>query len=408
MKNRSIAKIFVLALSLVLLMTAVIGLTASAEGEGSGDIYSTTIVHNDKISIAIAVKATAAEIADGTVVVNYTWDGSDVVKTATYREAHATKEGYVWVVTEGVAAYDLGLNANITSYYNGEVVETGTYSVANFLYNKLYKDGVTGEAKACYEALLAYGATSQAYLDKNADAPVNALNYAYTKTEGVKIDGVSSVLGKSGVTLTYNGSADLVAWVINGKTVMNATNNYAITVDGVVEVNAIAGDMTISIGDKSFSASKGNWLYNTAVNANSAAANDLVIYDKNYEGTFTTNAYGAALVFNKYGQLIKVYDGANGWFYSIDNVETGRVSAASVGFSTSNYATVAWSNLQEGEVLVICPNDGANAADSSRTFALSLRNIDGTGAYKLVDGEHPYFGKVATISGFVFEALPQE
>ena len=58
-----------LALSLVLLMTAAIGLTASAEGEGSGDIYSTTIVHNDKISIAIAVKATAAEIADGTASV---------------------------------------------------------------------------------------------------------------------------------------------------------------------------------------------------------------------------------------------------------------------------------------------------------------------------------------------------
>ncbi len=148
MKNRSITKFFVLALSLVLFMTAVIGITAYAGNNDSGDIYSTTIVHDDKISLAIAVKATAEEIADGTVVVNYVWENSDDVKTATYGEAHATEEGYVWVVTEGVAAYDLGLNATITSYVKSGneyvEVESGVYSVATFLYNKLYRDGVEG------------------------------------------------------------------------------------------------------------------------------------------------------------------------------------------------------------------------------------------------------------------------
>ena len=412
MKIRNLTKILVLALSLALLMTAAIGITASAEGEevvdNRGDIYSTSIVHNDKIGIAIAVKATAEEIANNTVTVKYQWADEAEPKTATYFGAHETQEGYVWVVTEGVAAYDLAREATITSYLNENQVESGKYSVATFLYTKLYKDGVTGAAQECYEALLAYGAASQTFLNQNADAPVNALDYAYTNNADVKINGAYSVLGKTSATLTYNGTADLIAWVINGETVMNATNNYAITVDGIVEVDVVAGDMTIAVNGKSFSATKGNWLYNTAVTTGSAANYDLIIYDKNFQGSFTTNSYGAALVFNKYGQLIKVYDGANGWFYSIDNVSTGRVSGASVGFTTSTYATFAWEKLEEGETLVICPNDGTNASDSPRSFALALRNINGNGVYVLVDGEHPYFGKVATISGLTFEALPQE
>ena len=390
MKIRNLTKILVLALSLALLMTAAIGITASAEGEevvdNRGDIYSTSIVHNDKIGIAIAVKATAEEIANNTVTVKYQWADEAEPKTATYFGTHE-KEGYVWVVTEGVAAYDLAREATITSYLNENQVESGNYSVATFLYTKLYKDGVTGAAQDCYEALLAYGAASQTFLNQNADAPVNALDYAYTNNADVKINGAYSVLGKTSATLTYNGTADLIAWVINGETVMNATNNYAITVDGIVEVDVVAGDMTIAINGKSFSATKGNWLYNTAVTTGSAANYDLIIYDKNYQGTFNTNGYGAALVFDKNGKLVKIYDAANIGYYT----EAGK--AASAHFTTSNYATVAWSDLQDGETLAIFPNDGGS--NTARGWALGLR-FDGS------------IGKVATISGLTFEALPEE
>ena len=223
MKNRSITKFFVLALSLVLFMTAVIGITAYAGNNDSGDIYSTTIVHDDKISLAIAVKATAEEIANGTVVVNY-----------------------VWVVTEGVAAYDLGLNATITSYVkSGDdyvEVESGVYSVATFLYNKLYRDGVEGEAKACYEALLAYGATSQAFLDKNADAPVDELNYAYTTNEDIKINGQSSVFANE-VTVAYNGDKNIGGWIVNGVTYPAEQTTFE--VNGVTEIEAFEALLTI-------------------------------------------------------------------------------------------------------------------------------------------------------------------
>ena len=161
--------------------------------------------------------------------------------------------------------------------------------------------------------------------------------------------------------------------------------------------------VTFSVNGKTFTAAEGKWLYNTAVSSSNAANYAMIIYDKNYTGSFTTNSYGAAIVLDKYGKLTKIYDGANGWFYALDNVATGRVSASSVGFTTANYATVAFSNLADGETLIIFPNDGGSNA--ARGFALGLRNIDGTGAYKLENGEHPYFGKVVSITGFEFLPL---
>ena len=158
--------------------------------------------------------------------------------------------------------------------------------------------------------------------------------------------------------------------------------------------------MTFNVNGKTFTAVDGKWIYNQAVTATTAQNYSMIIYDKNYTGAVTTNAYGAAIVLDQYGKLIKIYDGANGWFYALDNVATGRVSAASAGFTTANYATVAWDKLAEGETLIIFPNDGATNA--ARGFALGLRNIDGNGAYKLVDGEHPYFGKVVSLTGITF------
>lgn len=416
MKNRNYLRILLVALSLMLLIGAMVGQTVSAEGEGSGDIYSATIVHDDKISIAFAVKATEAELADGTVAVKYTWGEDTAEKTAVYSHPYVSPEGktplegYVWVVTEGVAAYDIGVNANVKSYYNGEVIEERAYSVATYLYNKLYRDGVTGEQKECYEALLAYGAASQAYLDKNEENLVNALDYAYTKNSDVKINGSSSALA-SEVTLTYIGTAPLTKWVVNGEEIICTGNSCTIDVDGKVEVDVITGQKIIQIGDKSFTAESGKWLYNTQVNnqaAPYASHYNLIIYDKNYTGTFTTNANGVALVFDKYGRLTKIYDGANandsaGYLYTVTE-GSKSADAYTTTFNKSNYATVAFSNLAEGEVLVICPNDGGT--NTARNWANSLRGT--------FESQSPwdsftngYVGQVVTISGMSFEALPE-
>lgn len=166
----------------------------------------------------------------------------------------------------------------------------------------------------------------------------------------------------------------------------NRTLGATVSVTGV---NFDSRDKTITIGDKSYTAAEGKWLYNTQIAATDAAKYGLLIYDKSFEGTVATNGWGAVLVLDRNGVLVRIYDGANGALYTVD----GK-SAETLTFTTTNFATVAFDELQDGETMIICPNDGTNGSDSSRTFALSLRGVNGGVCY---------CGKVATVSGMVFE-----
>ena len=391
MKNRSITKFFVLALSLVLFMTAVIGITAYAGNNDSGDIYSTTIVHDDKISLAIAVKATAEEIANGTVVVNYVWENSDDVKTATYGEAHATEEGYVWVVTEGVAAYDLGLNATITSYVkSGDdyvEVESGVYSVATFLYNKLYRDGVEGEAKACYEALLAYGATSQAFLDKNADAPVDELNYAYTTNEDIKINGQSSVFADE-VTVAYNGDKNIGGWIVNGVTYPAEQTTFE--VNGVTEIEAFEALLTIGeFANGTVTADKASYevgdTVTLTITANENYAQKLYL---NGEPILvdTNSKYSFVIEEGKTYTVTGEFVSKSGWFWIPNNfnmINQGHnVAHASAG-STGELVPTA-DKCYGGKVLVKDPSSGTKA---EYAIAFKMHFADGQKAEVRLIGE---------------------
>ena len=149
---------------------------------------------------------------------------------------------------------------------------------------------------------------------------------------------------------------------------------------------------TITINGATFTAEAGKWLYNTYVDEKVAGAAEnaymynMIIFDKNYTGeAFNTNSYGAAIVLDRYGKLVRIYDGANGGFW------TAEGKAASAHFTTATFATVAWSELQEGETLIIFPNDGAS--NTARKWALDLRGLNGTN----------YFGEIATLDGFTFE-----
>ena len=144
----------------------------------------------------------------------------------------------------------------------------------------------------------------------------------------------------------------------------------------------VPDNKTLTVNGKEFTALEGKWIYNGEVTAATAANYSMIILDKNYTGALETNAYGAAIVLDQYGTLIKVYDGANLGFYQGNGKETAH-------FTTANYATVAFSELGEGEILIIFANDGVNGADSARTFALGLRT----------DGS---IGQTATLTGFEF------
>ena len=211
MKNRNLAKVFVLVLSLALLIGSVAGISVSAANVDNL-IAAQTIVHGAKIQIAVAVNAPSA---DG-VTVTYQWAGEANAKPATYdAEAPNAPAGTVVFVTEGVAAYELAKVATFTVEYNGNT-QTKTYSVAQFLYTKLYNEKVGGTAAACYNALLNYGVTSQNHLGKNTNALVTDSFYVYSETAGVLLNGDDFLFGAPNTSITvaptYTGEGILEGW----------------------------------------------------------------------------------------------------------------------------------------------------------------------------------------------------
>ena len=143
-----------------------------------------------------------------------------------------------------------------------------------------------------------------------------------------------------------------------------------------------AFQVTLSIeGAKDFVVNAGDFLHNTPVYNDTnprAERYDVIVYDKNYTGTFTTNPNGVAIVLDATGKLIEIYDAANGGYWK----DGAKVEGVSVNVNT--FATDAWTNSIQngnGKTLIIFPNDGVNNASSPRTWALTLRNLsEGTGS----------------------------
>ena len=114
----------------------------------------------------------------------------------------------------------------------------------------------------------------------------------------------------------------------------------------------------------------------------------MIIFDRNYNGTFTTNSYGVAVVVDGNGKLVKGYawDG----YYTAE----GKVA---IHYAAGDYATTAFAELKAGEVLIIFPNDGVNAADSARTFGKSL-----------CDNWATTMGKEVVLTGYTFSVPAHE
>ena len=103
MKKSNLTRILVLVLSLALLIGSAMAITASAEETpAKGEFGGASVAYGEKVAIRVAVQATKEEIVNNDVVVSYEINGE--TKNATYKEDY--EDGYVWVMTEGIAAYD--------------------------------------------------------------------------------------------------------------------------------------------------------------------------------------------------------------------------------------------------------------------------------------------------------------
>ena len=145
----------------------------------------------------------------------------------------------------------------------------------------------------------------------------------------------------------------------------------------------------LTIGDKApFVAEEGKWLYNTPVSAADAANYQMLIFDKDYIGVVSEYAYGAAIVLDRNGVLVKIYDGANVQYWTVNG------KAMMADFGQKDYAPKAFADLQDGETLIVFPHNGTN-----RNWALSLRNAP-NGPCEC--------GKAATLTGFTFGGVIED
>ena len=128
------------------------------------------------------------------------------------------------------------------------------------------------------------------------------------------------------------------------------------------------GHMFVTIGSKNYEAVEGKWAINETITTSTAASKAVWVFTKDYTGDFSTNGYGVAVVLDKYGRVIEVYDGANGGYWLPDGKQ------ASAHFNVNTYATVAWSELQEGETLVVLPNGGSDG-NAARQVGLDCRYL---------------------------------
>lgn len=132
------------------------------------------------------------------------------------------------------------------------------------------------------------------------------------------------------------------------------------------------GCMAMTIGSKAYTATAGMWAYNQTITTSTAANKAIWIFDKNYTGSFSTNGFGVALVLNAEGKVARVYDGANG-SYSDATVGSNKTG---YGVTSSNFATMAWESLQDGEILVVLPN-GGSPNNAARGVGLDCRWLIG-------------------------------
>ena len=201
---KKITKFLVVVLSLALLVGAVVGVSVAAAEDGAGEdakwVVSTNVSYGDNIYLYIAVDSTlATDPSKLTINVSgapYAED--DKIINASYpvteQNVDIYEDGSVIahvIDLPGVAAKYMGDNVELNVWYDGEKVETVTYSVAQYFYERLYENGVVDAVegdedytrKNLYLASLNYGAKAERVLRSGLAASEQLSNKVYLKAD---------------------------------------------------------------------------------------------------------------------------------------------------------------------------------------------------------------------------------
>lgn len=322
MKNTKSLKIALLVISAALLLGAAVGITASAAEETSAPVvYSQNVEYGGNYALMYAI---TAESVTGETVSLAVYDNAECAGNPVWSKAVAATEAnqetvkgkacYVFT-TNGIAAKNMDVQYYVkVTAANGETVKR--YSVAEYLYERLYKNGIAssteeGDIKRAelYNTILLYGKQAQDVLfnyntDENGELIttddrstfVTDMKYVFV------VDDAGTINGSYAPSIILKGNE--ATFVANDTSV----NWYLINPETETLIGSIASGDSFTVNshvrvDNSFEI-RGSGLYvDSAINYTNATHDSLIASGKMYANTswkIGTNGIGTnrTLTFN--------------------------------------------------------------------------------------------------------------
>ena len=275
---KKITKFLVVALTVALLIGAVVGVISSAaETEGEKWVVSKNVSYDENTHLFFAIDASLAEDSSLLKVDVLDAAGTSLVGEELLTVSEESVDIYEddsmiahVVKTPGVAAKDMADVFTINVYY-GEtadettLVDTTTYSVAEYFLERLYKDGVVDAAelaegtdeeiaaakkavsqKKLYEASLRYGAAAQKVLAASDTTLIENLIYVTSPfVNGVVSKGYAVELGETNYKFDYYSDTNKgVDYDITGASGYYVLDESMVITNATPHVSAPAGAAT--------------------------------------------------------------------------------------------------------------------------------------------------------------------
>lgn len=256
---KKFSKILIVALTLAVLLCSAFAISASAEEtdgavvaseDGGKWVISKNVSYSENIHLLLAIDANKVEDPE-LLSVKISVPGVDAAceeflrcefKEDLYGEYDEGAVPAYIIHTLGVAAKDMADELTIEIVYNGATVETTTYSVAEYFFERLYKDefilATDGEAlnkKELYLASLKYGNAAQKLLSA-ADAL-----YIEDAIYVGGVDGVAPLYNPDNILTLPDGYYNVKSYV-NGEFVNSTVEGG----DYIVEDSAVISEIEVN------------------------------------------------------------------------------------------------------------------------------------------------------------------
>ncbi len=253
MKNRKLSKICLLTIALAMLITAIVGISVHADDAPEAPkIVSKNVSYEGALHLYYAIPVTDAVTADNTVVNVYktnpdTDASAELIGTYSGEAEYIEVLGgnFIVVRTGGVPAKNIADYAYAQPVSGGVVGNVVRYSVAEYLYERLYvADNCTPVQRNLYNSTLQYGIDAQAALAPDATNKITDYNYVYAKDATIDAEGNFSGLYLDGETLTLTCTAEgiLEGWKLktlgdNGEFAESTQTSNTLTVNATTIIS---------------------------------------------------------------------------------------------------------------------------------------------------------------------------